>query len=125
MVAALDSVTFDKQDQVDQVRPWLVPGEELRAVLDCKGAGTGFVAITDCRVLYYDRAFMRKRKALVSVPYSRIATVSSVDEGGLFRATSMLTVRPMGGEDVEFEFRGTDKAHLAYTIIMQHLLAQR
>ena len=53
---------FDKQDQLNQVRVWIMPGEMLYAVFDCKGAGTGFVAITDKRLLFYDKAMMRKEE---------------------------------------------------------------
>lgn len=113
---------FDKKDQLEQIVPWLLEGERLYAVFDCKGAGTGFIAITDKRLLFYDKAFMRKRKALTSVPFNKITAVSSVDEGrGLFGATSELVVKT-GTEEFEFEFRGGDKAQKAYQFIMGELL---
>ena len=40
-------VIFDKQDQLDKIWDWVIPGETLYAIYDCKGAGTGFVGITD------------------------------------------------------------------------------
>jgi hypothetical protein len=114
---------FDKQDQLDQITPWVLPGETLSAVFDCKGGGTGFVAVTDKRVLFYDKAFLGKRKALTSIPFSRISTVSSVDEGrGLFGATSMLVIKT-GSEAYEFEFRGGDKAQKIYSLMMTAILA--
>lgn len=113
---------FDKQDQVDQITPWLLPGETLHAVFDCKGSGTGFVAVTAKRLMFYDKAFLGKRKALTSVPFSRINSVSSVDEGrGLMGATSELVVKS-GTDSFEFEFRGGDKAARAYALIMRELL---
>lgn len=42
----LAEVQFDKKEQLDQITPWLLQFETLYAVFDCKGAGTGFVAIT-------------------------------------------------------------------------------
>lgn len=114
--------TYDKKDQYDQIVPWILPGEDLYAVFDCKGAGTGFVAITNKRLMFYDRAFMRKRKALTSVPFNKITSVSSVDEGrGLFRATSELVIMT-GSHEFEFEFRGGEKAQHAYQLIMRELL---
>ena len=116
---------FDKQDQVDQIVPWLLDGERLLACFDCKGGGTGFIALTDERLIFYDKAFLRKRKALTSIPYSRITSVSSVDEGrGLFRSTSELAVRA-GSQDFEFEFRGGEKAQRAYQLMMEQILRPR
>ena len=114
--------TYDKKEQYDQVVPWIIPNEKLFAVFDCKGAGTGFVAITNKRVIFYDKAFMKKRKALTSVPFNKITAVSSVDEGrGLFGATSELVIKT-GSEEFEFEFRGGEKAQNAYRLIMAELL---
>ena len=40
----------DKKDQYDQIVPWMLAGEKLHVVFDCKGGGTGFVAVTDKRL---------------------------------------------------------------------------
>ena len=111
----------DNNDQLNQVLPWLLDIEQLYAVYDCKGTGTGFIAITDKRLMFYDREFLRKRKALTSVPFSKITAVSSVDEGGIFRSTSELAVQ-VGSHEYELEFRGGDKAQRAYHRIMFELL---
>lgn len=117
-----ENIEFDKKEQLDQITPWIVDNERLFAVFDCKGAGTGFIAVTNKRLMFYDKAFMRKRKALTSVPFSKITAVSSVDEGrGLFGATSELVVKA-GSDEFEFEFRGGDKAQRAYKLIMNELL---
>jgi hypothetical protein len=124
-MADMSGVDFDQRSQLDQIVPWLLDNERLYAVYDCKGAGTGFVAITDRRLLFYDKEFARKRKALTSVPFSKITAVSSIDEGGsllgMLRATSELVVKT-GSEEYEFEFRGGDKAQRAYKLIMAELL---
>jgi hypothetical protein len=119
---ANNDVDFDQQSQLDQILPWILDGERLYAVYDCKGAGTGFVAITNKRLLFYDKAFLRKRKALTSVPFSKVTAVSSVDEGrGLFGSTSELVIKT-GSEEYEFEFRGGEKAQRAYKLIMSEVL---
>src|SRR3712207_3742883 len=109
MAADVSQVEYDKKDQVESIQPWLLNGERLYAVFDLKGAGTGFVGITDRRLIFYDKDFGRKRKALTSVPYSKVTSVSSIDEGGLSRSTSELVVHA-GSKEYEFEFRGGDKA---------------
>lgn len=120
--ADVGGVNYDKKDQYDQIVPWILPGEKLYVVLDCKGGGTGFVAVTTKRLMFYDKAFLGKKKALTSVPFNKITSVSSVDEGrGLFGATSELVVKT-GSEAFEFEFRGGDKAQRAYQLIMTELL---
>ena len=117
-----DGVEYDKQDQLDQIKPWLIDGERLYAVYDCKGAGTGFVAITDRRLMFYDKAFLRKRKALTSIPFSKITAISSIDEGrGLFGSTSEIVVKT-GAEEFEFEFRGGEKAQRAYMFMITEIL---
>ena len=113
---------YDNKGQLDRITPYVLNGETLVAVYDCKGAGTGFVAITNKRLLFYDKAFLRKRKALTSVPFSKITAVSSVDEGrGLFGSTSELVIKT-GSEEYEFEFRGGEKAQRAYKLIMTEVL---
>lgn len=119
-------VVFDKKGQLEKIQDWVVPGETLYAVYDLKGAGTGFLGITDRRLIFYDKKFMRRMKAMVTFPYSQIASLSSEDKSGLltgrgFFASSKLGVQTTGNSYYEFEFRGGDKAHEAYRFIMQHL----
>jgi hypothetical protein len=121
MAVDRSKVEYDQKGQLEAVEPWILEGERLYAVYDLKGGGTGFVAITNKRLLFYDKAFMRKKKALTSIPFSKITAVSSVDEGGLFRSTSELAVE-VGSREYEFEFRGGDKAQRAYHRIMFELL---
>ena len=119
-------VIFDKQDQLDKVWDWILPGETLYAVYDCKGAGTGFIGITDRRIIFYDKRFIGKKKAMVSVPHSQVAAVSSEDKSNLltgrgFFSSSTIGIHTTGNAYYEFEFRGADKAHEAYQFIMPHL----
>jgi hypothetical protein len=105
-------VMADNKDQLAKVQQYVIPGETLLAVLDMKGGGTGFLGITDRRIIFYDKAFMQRRKAMVTVPYSKISKVASEDEEGMFArgffGSSRLIIS--AGQDVyEFEFRGADK----------------
>jgi hypothetical protein len=121
-------IVVDKQEQLEKVESVCLPDETIRAVFDMKGVGTGFLGITDKRLIYYDKAFLKSKKALVSIPYSRIASVASEDSKGFlikkgFLVSDVLTITPVGLEPKTFEFRGGDKAHMAHNIIMEHLLA--
>src|SRR3712207_2167872 len=89
----MSEVKFDKQDQLDQVRSGLLGGELVIAVYDAVGAGTGFLGITNKRVIVQDKSFVGKQVALVSVPYSRITSVAVVSNqswaGGFFGTSSI------------------------------------
>lgn len=118
----------DKKEQLEKIEGICLPDEIIRAVFDVKGAGTGFLGITDKRIIFYDKAFLKSKKALVSVPFSRIASVASEDNKGFlikkgFFVTDTLTINLLGMEEKTFEFRGGDKAHKAHNIIMEYLLA--
>lgn len=115
-----DNIDFDNKSQLERIQGGLIPGERLYAVYDMKGGGTGFVGITDRRLIIQDEGKVRKRRSLISLPYSRITMISSADEGGMLRKTSELTVYA-GNQEFEFEFRSGDKAERAYTYIIQHL----
>lgn len=122
----MTEVIFDKRDQLEKVQAALLPGETIEAVFDMKGGGTGFIGITDKRVIVYDKAFLRKMKAVVSIPYSRIHTIAAEDETGLFTgrgffSSSKLVLTTSHG-DHEFEFRGADKAHMAHDLVLKHLI---
>lgn len=123
---SIQGVIFDKQEQLDKIWGWIVEGETLYAVYDCKGMGTGFVGITDRRLIFYDKRFLGKKKAMVSVPYSQIAAISSEDKSNLltgrgFFSSSNIGIHTTGNAYYEFEFRGADKAHEAYQFIQTHL----
>ncbi len=119
-------VVYDKQDQLDKIQAALLTGEVVEGVFDMKGGGTGFLGVTNKRVIVYDKAFLRKMKAVVSIPYSRITSIAAQDESGLFSgrgffASSTVVLSTSHGE-FEFEFRGAEKAHLAHNLILSHMV---
>ena len=124
--ASDEAPPFDRREQLEKVRAALLPDEIVEAVFDLKGTGTGFIGITSHRVIIYDKVFLRKMKALVSIPYSRLLAVAAEDESGLltgrgFFASSTL-VLTTAQEPYELEFRGAEKAHIAHNLILAHLL---
>ena len=118
-------VIFDRKEQLQKIQRLLVPNETLYAVYDLKGSGTGFVGITDLRLIFMDQAFLRSQKAVVSLPFSRITAVAAEDSGqillGSLLGTSVLTIIA-GTQQWTFEFRSDDKAHEAYGLMMRNLL---
>jgi hypothetical protein len=122
MEVTMTEIHYDHKAQLDRIKAYLIPNETLRAVFDCKGGGTGFVGITDQRIIFYDQVFLVNRKAMISIPYHRVIGVASEDEGVIF-TTSTITVITSAG-NFTFEFWGADKAHWAYSFIMNQILNQ-
>jgi len=118
-------VIFDRQDQLEKIEAGLLPGEQIEAVFDVKGGGTGFVGITSKRIIFQDNAWVVKSTAVVSIPYSRIHTVAAEDSvsllmgRGFFSSSRIITTS--AGSRV-FEFRGADKAHIAHDLILRHII---
>ena len=48
----MDDVIFDKRNQPERIEASLLIGEEVEAVFDLKGGGTGFLGITSKRVIF-------------------------------------------------------------------------
>ena len=113
---------FDNESQHKRIAAYIIPGETLHAVYDCKGGGTGFVGITDQRIIFYDQGVLFKKKAMVSIPYNQVIGVASADEGIIFQ-TSQITLITAAG-NFSFEFRGADRAHWAYRFILDQILNQ-
>ena len=113
--------TFDKQDQFDKIQAGLLQGETVLAVYDGKGAGTGFIGLTDRRVVLQDNSFAGKRMALTSIPYSKVNAVSFVSDKsmlGKFASSSSVALE-VGGKTLEVEFRGEEKAKHAHDTILR------
>lgn len=113
---------FDNKKQYERVLPQLLEGEQLFYVYDLVGAGTGFIGVSDRRILFIDQDFLdRKDAALVSIPYSRITYVASQTERKrLARDNSSITVA-VSGRTFEYEFHGTEKGQRVFHIINHFL----
>lgn len=114
--------TFDKRDQFDKIRGGLLTGEEIIAVYDAVGAGTGFIGITNRRVIQ-DNSFVGKKIALTSVPYSRVTSVSFVSDKSMFGSfVSSSTISISAGHNsYEVQFRGDGKAKHVHDVILWHM----
>lgn len=117
-------VVFDFAQQRDAVAAGLLPGERLVAVLDAVGTGTGFLGLTDARVLLQDRALVGGRSTLVSIPYGAIISVGFVADSDLgIEALSSSTIAiTVSGAVHQVAFRGADKARYAHDTVLWHVL---
>lgn len=117
---------FDKQDQFNKITANLLQGEFVIAVYDCIGAGTGFVGITDRRVIVQDNSFVGKKTALTSIPYSKVNAVSFVSDKSMwgFVSTSSISISA-GGREYLVDFRGEQKARHVHDVILWHMMGSR
>jgi hypothetical protein len=113
---------YDLANQYVRIEAYLIPGESIYFVFDCKGGGTGFVGITDQRLIFYDEGLLFKKKTMVSVSYNQVIGVGSTDDGSFFTTSEISLITAAG--NFTFEFRGADKAHAAYAFIMNQILNQ-
>lgn len=120
MAEAVDG--FDKADQAQRVAELLLDGEVLYAVYDCKGRGTGFVGITDKRIIARDDGHLKHSKQIVSIPYGRIHAVGIGNEYKFVGANEGRLTVSAGDDEWIFAFKGEGKTRNAYQRIMQHLI---
>ncbi len=113
---------YDMANQYVRIEAYTIPGESIYLVLDCKGIGTGFVGITDQRLIFHDEGVLFGKKTMVSIAYNQVVGVASTDDGTIFTTSEISLIT--GAGNFTFEFRGADKAHAAYAFIMNQLLNQ-
>jgi hypothetical protein len=113
----------DKAEQLQQIQSGLLEGEEIIAVYDAVGVGTGFIGLTDRRVIIQDKSFAGKRVAITSIPYSKVTSVSVVSNkswAGSFFSTGAIAIH-VGTHSYEVEFRGSQKTHHVHNVILHYL----
>ena len=89
----MSEAIYDIEEQWQAVEAGLLEGEQLVAVYDAKDAGTGFIGLTDLRVVLQDESYVGGRVALTSIPYGGVHAVSLVANksflGGYFEAATV------------------------------------
>ncbi|PZG18794.1 PH domain-containing protein [Nonomuraea aridisoli] len=120
------SIPYDKQEQLQQIQSGLMQNEQIIAVYDAIGAGTGFLGLTDRRVIIQDKSFIGKKVAITSIPYSKITSVSVVSNksfAGSFFSSGSIAIN-VGTHVYEVDFRGEQKSHHVHNVIL-HFISQR
>jgi Bacterial PH domain len=118
-----NNVTYDRREQLQQIQSGLLDGEQVIAVYDAIGAGTGFIGLTNRRVIIQDKSFVGKKFAITSIPYSKITSVSVVSNkswGGSFFSTGAIAIH-VGTHTYEVEFRGDQKSHHVHNVILHYI----
>jgi len=119
----MSDVVFDLKDQLQTVQDGLLEGETAYAVYDGKGAGTGFIGLTDLRVVLQDESYVGGKLALTSLPYDRINAVSLVSNRSVFGRWAEAATLAITTMDTtyEVELRGADKAKHAHDLILHFI----
>jgi PH (Pleckstrin Homology) domain-containing protein len=115
---------YDRKEQFEQVRSGLLDGETVYAVYDAVGTGTGFLGVTDRRVILQDKTFTGRKVALTSIPFGRITSLSVLSDrswSGSFFSTSSIAISTSHAVH-QVDFRGADKAHHAHNLVLWHML---
>jgi len=118
---------FDKQEQLQQIQSGLLDGEQIMAVYDAIGVGTGFLGLTDRRVIVQDKSFVGKKVAITSIPYTKITSVSVVSNkswAGSFFSSGAIAIH-VGTHSYEVEFRGEHKSHHVHNVILHYLTSNK
>jgi len=118
----MSDVVFDNKGQLEQIQSGLLDGEQVIAVYDAVGAGTGFIGLTNRRVIIQDKSFVGKRIAITSIPYSKVSAVSVVSNkswAGQFFSTGTIAIT-VGTHMYEVEFRGSEKTKHVHNVILHY-----
>lgn len=119
----MTKVPHDRSDQLRQIESGLLEGERIIAVYDATGAGTGFLGMTDRRVIIQDKSFVGKKVAITSIPYGRITSISVVSNkswAGSFFSSGAIAIT-VGPHTYEVEFRGEQKSHHVHNVILHYI----
>jgi len=114
---------YDRKEQFQQIHSGLLEGEQVIAVYDAIGTGTGFIGLTNRRVIIQDKSFVGKKVAITSIPYSKITSVSVVSNkswGGSFFSTGSIAIH-VGTHTYEVDFRGDQKSHHVHNVILHYI----
>ena len=118
----MSEAIYDIEEQWQAVEAGLLEGEQLVAVYDAKDAGTGFIGLTDLRVVLQDESYVGGRVALTSIPYGGVHAVSLVANksflGGYVEAATVSI--GISGHTYEVELRGHDKARHVHDVMIRH-----
>ena len=104
------------------MQPYVLPGETLFAVYDLKAEEAALVGLTDRRIIFFDRAFLGRKSAMVSLSYWRMSAIACEEPGERGFSSVTLHINTTGARSYTMQFWSKEKAYRAYTIIGQHIM---
>jgi hypothetical protein len=119
----VSEIVYDRKEQMKQIQSGLLDGEKIIAVYDAIGTGTGFIGLTDRRVIIQDKSFVGKKVAITSIPYAKITSVSVVSDkswAGNFFSTGAIAIH-VGTHMYEMSFRGDQTGHHVHYVILHYI----
>ena len=116
------TVEFDRESQMERIQPYLLPGETLLAVYDLKAEEAALLGLTDRRIIFYDRAFLGRKSAMVALSYWRMSAIACEEPGERGFSSLTLHINTTGARSYDVHFWSKEKAHRAYTIIAQQMM---
>jgi hypothetical protein len=118
----MSDVVYDNKGQLEQIQSGLLEGEQIIAVYDAIGVGSGFIGLTNRRIIIQDKSFAGNRVALTSIPYAKVSSVSVVSNKnwiGQFFSTGTIAIQ-CDAKLYEVEFRGSEKTHHVHNVILHY-----
>jgi hypothetical protein len=86
----MSNIPHDRSDQLGHVQSGLLQDEQIYCVYDDKGFGSGFIALTNLRVIILNKSFIsafpshKGVSATISLPYSHVSSVSTLSKTSAF-----------------------------------------
>src|SRR3954453_21683189 len=118
----MTDVVYDNKGQFQQIESGLLDGEQIIAVYDAVGLATGFIGLTNRRVIIQDKSYAGKRFAITSIPYAKVSSVSVVSNkswAGQYFSTGTIAITVVT-HVYEVEFRGSEKTHHVHNVILHY-----
>ena len=108
---------YDRQEQYERARSVLISGESLYGVYDLVDEPVGMLAVTDLRLLFSVDG------QVISLPYSRLRAIATVDDGDSLIAGDAITFFA-AGQSWTLRLAHAEKLAKAYRLIARNLLQQ-
>ena len=108
---------FDRQEQYERARSVLISGETLYGVYDLVDEPAGLLAISDLRLMFSVAG------QVISLPYSRLRGIATVDDGQALIAGDAITFLA-AGQSWTVRLAHAEKLPKAYKLIARNLLQQ-
>ena len=102
MAQYAEGMIVDKKEQLEKIESICLPDETILAVFDLKGGGTGFLGITDKRIIFYDKAFLSRKKAWLYISEVFMPSFSSPSMWSIISCASSGGASALSSECLSF-----------------------